>query len=462
MADRPVPFIQVDPKTNKLVVDPKGKQVLESIRGSVGVCSVAGVYRTGKSYILNQLAGRDSGFGVGSSVQACTKGIWLWGAPIERRGSSAAAAGAPDYVLLLDTEGLQSLCQTEGHDAKIFCLAILLSSFFLYNSEKAINSAAIDQLSLVAQLTKKIRVHAAGNGGGGSDAAELAEVMPSFLWLLRDFQLELEDEQGRPISPDAYLEQSLRAQPGSSAAVQEQNGTRAAIRDLFPRRSCVTLRHPTLGTKLPDSALKQLPAIDKLHPAFRDGVIDLKQRVFGEIRAKAVGGAAATGPMLLGLAEAFVRAVNEGAVPTISTAWQAVLTIECQKALDQAAAIFRAKLSGAAEAEPVAGEAEWAAAVAAARDEALKRFQSVSVGEGRAAFEEKLEAAMRDEQARAEQVRAAKSEAVCARVAASLGARLEAGARSGAPSELAPLLEQTLSDYLAQSHGPAQQAGLPR
>ncbi|EOD17755.1 hypothetical protein EMIHUDRAFT_464140 [Emiliania huxleyi CCMP1516] len=411
MADRPVPFIQVDPKTNKLVVDPKGKQVLESIRGSVGVCSVAGVYRTGKSYILNQLAGRDSGFGVGSSVQACTKGIWLWGAPIERRGSSAAAAGAPDYVLLLDTEGLQSLCQTEGHDAKIFCLAILLSSFFLYNSEKAINSAAIDQLSLVAQLTKKIRVHAAGNGGGGSDAAELAEVMPSFLWLLRDFQLELEDEQGRPISPDAYLEQSLRAQPGSSAAVQEQNGTRAAIRDLFPRRSCVTLRHPTLGTKLPDSALKQLPAIDKLHPAFRDGVIDLKQRVFGEIRAKAVGGAAATGPMLLGLAEAFVRAVNEGAVPTISTAWQAVLTIECQKALDQAAAIFRAKLSGAAEAEPVAGEAEWAAAVAAARDEALKRFQSVSVGEGRAAFEEKLEAAMRDEQARAEQVRAAKSEA---------------------------------------------------
>ncbi|EOD11037.1 hypothetical protein EMIHUDRAFT_470932 [Emiliania huxleyi CCMP1516] len=452
---------RVDPKTNKLVVDPKGKQVLESIRGSVGVCSVAGVYRTGKSYILNQLAGRDSGFGVGSSVQACTKGIWLWGAPIERRGSSAAAAGAPDYVLLLDTEGLQSLCQTEGHDAKIFCLAILLSSFFLYNSEKAINSAAIDQLSLVAQLTKKIRVHAAGNGGGGSDAAELAEVMPSFLWLLRDFQLELEDEQGRPISPDAYLEQSLRAQPGSSAAVQEQNGTRAAIRDLFPRRSCVTLRHPTLGTKLPDSALKQLPAIDKLHPAFRDGVIDLKQRVFGEIRAKAVGGAAATGPMLLGLAEAFVRAVNEGAVPTISTAWQAVLTIECQKALDQAAAIFRAKLSGAAEAEPVAGEAEWAAAVAAARDEALKRFQSVSVGEGRAAFEEKLEAAMRDEQARAEQVRAAKSEAVCARVAASLGARLEAGARSGAPSELAPLLEQTLSDYLAQSHGPAQQAGLP-
>jgi len=71
---------------------------------------------------------------VGSSVQACTKGIWLWGAPIQ---SKSRIAGAPDYVVLLDTEGLQSLCQTEGHDAKIFCLAILLSSFFIYNSEKA-------------------------------------------------------------------------------------------------------------------------------------------------------------------------------------------------------------------------------------------------------------------------------------------------------------------------------------
>lgn len=150
----------------------------------------------GKSYILNQLAGREYGFGVGGSVQACTKGIWLWGAPIQ---SQSKTPGAPDYVLLLDTEGLQSLNQTEGHDAKIFCLAILLSSFFIYNSEKvsalprslhafqrrtsrcctasaikrhllgcqAINSAALDQLSLVAQLTKRIKLHAAESDENG-------------------------------------------------------------------------------------------------------------------------------------------------------------------------------------------------------------------------------------------------------------------------------------------------------
>ena len=90
-------------------------------------------------------------------------------------------------------------CTAEGHDANIFCLSILLSSYFIYNSEKAINHAAIDQLSLVAQLTKKIRTHAEGEGGGarggGGIGGGLEDFFPEFLWLLRDFQLRLQDAQ---------------------------------------------------------------------------------------------------------------------------------------------------------------------------------------------------------------------------------------------------------------------------
>eukprot|EP00966_Prymnesium_polylepis_P324537 7380574-Prymnesium_polylepis.1 len=124
--------------------------------------------------------------------------------------------GGPRQLILLDTEGLQSIDQTEGHDANIFSLAILLSSFFIYNSEKAINHTAIDQLSLVAQLTTKIRTHAVGSqpAGGG----RLEEFFPEFLWLLRDFQLQLQDEHGSALTPGAYLEECLQPQPGGSAA----------------------------------------------------------------------------------------------------------------------------------------------------------------------------------------------------------------------------------------------------
>ena len=135
--------------------------------------------------------------------------------------------------------------QLVEHEA-IFSLAILLASSFLYNSEKAINNAAIDQLSLVAQLTQRIR---AKSGRGDESAAALASEMPDFLWLLRDFQLELKDESGRPITKDEYLDEALRPQRGTSAAAAELNATRAAIKTLFPRRACETLPHPTIGTR---------------------------------------------------------------------------------------------------------------------------------------------------------------------------------------------------------------------
>ena len=98
------------------------------------------------------------------------------------------------------------------------------------------------------------------------------------MWLLRDFQLELKDAAGRELTPTQYLEECLRAQPGTSAAVAEQNATRAAIARLFPQRGCIALPHPTLGTALPPSALKKLPALDQLAPDFREGVLNLKQQ----------------------------------------------------------------------------------------------------------------------------------------------------------------------------------------
>ena len=100
---------QVDPTTSKLYVTDEARAALSALEGSIGVCSVAGLYRTGKSYILNQLAGQNAGFGIGSSVQAHTKGVWVWGAPL-----SGGSAGAPGNILLLDTEGLSSISQTEG------------------------------------------------------------------------------------------------------------------------------------------------------------------------------------------------------------------------------------------------------------------------------------------------------------------------------------------------------------
>ena len=48
----------------------------------------------------------------------------------------------------------------------------------------------------------------------------------------------------------------------------------------------------------------------------------LTKLIFERAQPKRLGSQIITGPMLATLASEYVRAINEGAVPTISTAWQ--------------------------------------------------------------------------------------------------------------------------------------------
>ncbi len=116
---------------------------------------MAGPYRTGKSFLLNRLIGKSgpnvAGFEIGSTVQSCTKGIWVWGRPIKVNDDM--------HAILLDTEGLNSCERDQLSDVKIFTLSLLLSSYFMYNCMTAIDENALESLSLVANLSKYLHVN---------------------------------------------------------------------------------------------------------------------------------------------------------------------------------------------------------------------------------------------------------------------------------------------------------------
>jgi len=119
------------------------------------VIAVAGMYRTGKSYLLNRiLLNRQDGFGVGSTVNACTKGIWLWGRPVQGQ----TVDGNPCNVVIVDSEGIGALDEDDNHDNRIFAMAVLFSSYFIYNSVGSIDESSLQNLSLVVNLTKNIHL----------------------------------------------------------------------------------------------------------------------------------------------------------------------------------------------------------------------------------------------------------------------------------------------------------------
>ena len=178
---------------------------------------VAGMYRTGKSYLLNRmLLGRSNGFDVGPTTNACTKGLWVWSKPIQ----GYTPEGEPLNVLIIDSEGIGSLDEDNNHDVRIFSLVLLISSFFLYNSLGSIDESALQSLSLVVNLTKHIQIKSnQAKGLEDIDADEYAPYLPSFLWVVRDFALQLLDQDGDPITAKDYLEKALKEQKGFSDAV---------------------------------------------------------------------------------------------------------------------------------------------------------------------------------------------------------------------------------------------------
>ncbi len=55
-------------------MNPEASALLQKIKGPIGLVAVAGMYRTGKSYLLNRmLLNRSDGFGVGPTINPCTK-----------------------------------------------------------------------------------------------------------------------------------------------------------------------------------------------------------------------------------------------------------------------------------------------------------------------------------------------------------------------------------------------------
>ena len=186
----------------------------------VSVIAVVGLYRTGKSFLMNRiLLEQSDGFTVGPTVNPCTKGLWLWNEVMTGQDKD----GNTVKYLIVDTEGIGALDTNSQHDSIIFSLALLLSSNFIYNSVGSIDEGALNNLSLVVNLTKHIHVRSSNSGSAEDDGADFAQYFPSFLWLVRDFTLQLVNSDGQAFSSKEYLERALQPVPGFTEQIEAKN-----------------------------------------------------------------------------------------------------------------------------------------------------------------------------------------------------------------------------------------------
>ena len=132
-----VPLLLPDPQNkNKLLLQPEGLKRLSDVQGPVTVVSAIGQYRSGKSFLLNQLMELpcDAGFQVGHQRETQTKGVW-----VHVRDTSWSSPNVT--TVFLDTEGFEGTGKAAVYDDRIFAFSALIASVLVYNLVETIKEA---------------------------------------------------------------------------------------------------------------------------------------------------------------------------------------------------------------------------------------------------------------------------------------------------------------------------------
>jgi len=157
----------------EMILNEEALDIIREIDGPVAIIAVVGSYRRGKSWFANVLHGRHDGFMLGSTVERCTQGIYMWDKPFDYQGKK---------MIVLDCEGIDDPKQNQQFATKLFVLSLTVSSTFIYNLNGVVGKDDIGKLFLMTDLTKFIKPP--------SDF----KFLPRMVVLLRDFMLKDPDD----------------------------------------------------------------------------------------------------------------------------------------------------------------------------------------------------------------------------------------------------------------------------
>ncbi|XP_020233815.1 guanylate-binding protein 4 isoform X1 [Cajanus cajan] len=289
------PIVEPDPGHTKLRLSREGLEAIKRITNPIAAVAVIGPYRSGKSFLLNQLLSLScyEGFGVGHMRDTKTKGIWVWGTPID-----LDINGVRTSVFYLDTEGFESVGKSNVYDDRIFALATVMSSVLIYNLPETIREADISRLSFAVELAEEFY----GRVKGQDVAFEPAKL----LWLIqRDFL------QGKTVQE--MVDEALRRVPNidGNKNIDVVNQIRDSLAVMGDNSTAFSLPQPHLQrTKLCDMKDGEL---DQLYIKRRD---QLKELVASIISPKIVQGKTLNGKEFVSFLEQILEALNKGEIPS--------------------------------------------------------------------------------------------------------------------------------------------------
>eukprot|EP01111_Echinosteliopsis_oligospora_P020012 TRINITY_DN9973_c0_g1_i1.p1 TRINITY_DN9973_c0_g1~~TRINITY_DN9973_c0_g1_i1.p1 ORF type:complete len:388 (-),score=105.80 TRINITY_DN9973_c0_g1_i1:34-1197(-) len=181
---------------------------------------------------------------------------------------------------------------------------------------------------------------------------------------------------------------------GEPQKVAGRNKVREFIKQFFAERDCATLIRPV-------SQEQQLQTLAQLHdddlrPEYKAQVQELKDMIFNKATPKKMHGHSLSGAMLMELTRTYVEAMNTGAVLTISTAWENVVTQENHKAVSHASKCYESKMREQVDEAGILAQDDLEYHHKSCRLAAIKIFRAKAVGGNYWKLEDELNKFMED------------------------------------------------------------------
>ncbi|XP_045169278.2 guanylate-binding protein 5-like isoform X2 [Mercenaria mercenaria] len=301
---------------NGLDVNENVLNELRRLESHIVVFTVTGSLRTGKSWILNQLAecGVENGFGVADGQTAVTSGIWI----LCREHPILNCV-----VVFLDTEGLHDpfKTNTEQEDNRLSTLSFLLSDKFIFNAKDKFDNNDLGKIGFIAMISKKLQQR------------EAQESFPEFILLLRD--VSRVKVKGKVVEPKEYLENILE----SAGPDDCRFSPKWCVREYCKKRACFTLTQPTEFEDLSELGETDHP---ELKARFLEDKEKFKNYLFRNSDIKRLNnGSPYTTSAFCEYTRALVATVEDGAIPNVSSLQQRIAEEENQRVWKETTELFR-------------------------------------------------------------------------------------------------------------------------
>lgn len=214
-------------------------------------------------------------------------------------------------------------------EKKLFTLGLLLSSYFIFNSQGTPTFGDLDKLAFVGKFREYLESSRACKR---NNRFKPLGSSPDFLWLVRDAYLQPE-VQGERCSWSRYLKESvLKSRP--CRRNDPTDLVREAVVKTFGKIDAYGIPFPSLDANVLQK-LGSPESTNMTQPAFKKSILSVKKKIFALAKEKTVNGRILSGKDLATFLEAFVEQLNSetGIIDVEST-------FECFVGVEEAETVY--------------------------------------------------------------------------------------------------------------------------